>query len=145
MHFNAQFKTKEILSFIVQYPFEKGFDDIKEDNLIEFMTGLNPQNKDYFEKVFQTSDYSKLTSKITLQTACVDEIIKQNPILKNADETCDVVFTKLKKDKNEIKTWLNFQMKKIGETVDIEPFKLDIKKLVQSYKELEKMIDSIGF
>lgn len=145
MHFNAQFKTKEILSFITQYPLEKGFYGKEEDALIEFMTGLNLQNKDYFKKVYQNPNYDTNISKLALESVCIEEMVKQNPVLKDANETCDAVFAKIKKDKSEIGDWLNLQIKKIGKTVNIEPFKCNRQKLAQNYKELEKIFSLFPF
>lgn len=88
---------------------------------------------------------SNTLGEIVLQTKCIEEMGKQNPLLKKADESADDIFIKVPKDKKEIKKWADTYTKAIGEEIDIKPFKISYDVLKKEYFELLESISSIRF
>ena len=102
INFGEKFKTKDILSFISGYPISRKSGTIETDKkIIKSMTGIDV-NSDSFKK----TGLSNSLGEIVLQTKGIEEMGKQNPLLKKADESADDIFIKVPKDKKEIKNGL---------------------------------------
>ena len=141
INFGENFKKKDILSFISGYPISRKSGTIETDKkIIKSMTGIDV-NSDSFKK----TGLSNTLGEIVLQTKCIEEMGKQNPLLKKADESADDIFIKVPKDKKEIKKWADTYTKAIGEEIDIKPFKISYDVLKKEYFELLEYISSIRF
>lgn len=141
INFGEKFKTKDVLSFISGYPISRKSGTIETDKkIIKSMTGIDI-NSDSFKK----TDLSNTLGEIILQTKCIEEMGKQYPILKKADESADDIFIKVPKNQQEIKEWADTYTKAIGEEIDIKPFKISYEVLKKEYLELLESISSISF
>ena len=142
INFGEKFRTKDVLSFIAGYPVAKdsGKPQI-EEKIIKYMTGIDIKS-DSFKKAVSSNE---TIGEIVLHAKCIEEMGKQNPVLKEADERADDIFIKVPKNQQEIKEWTNTFTKAIGEEIDIKPFKISYDVLKKEYLELLESISSISF
>lgn len=137
LSFGALYKTEDVLRLVTGYPYKGKATDGK---LINSLTGVNIYSKEFSGNLPKDTVY--LFAILSIHDACSEEIIRQHPELEEVFDTYDCQ-RHLKEGKKAQDNWFKTQLIKFKPEIDIESFKLDRKKLENTYKNIETTFNQI--
>ncbi len=134
--FSAKFRTEDVLRFLTQYPYKQKNSD---KFIVKELTGIDLGSDEFI---------SSITEKDSLPTVaiwaiigvCSEHILKQNKALEEADATFNPTMH-LEKGRKSTDEWFKEQIKKLGQTINLEPFTVTFEEIKDSYN---KYIDIIN-
>ncbi|MGM9994776.1 MAG: hypothetical protein ACI37R_08635 [Candidatus Avigastranaerophilus sp.] len=135
--FSALYKTQDVLSLITGYEY-KGKSTIPAT--IKSLTGVDLYSDEFHKKIDENPQY--LYAVMSIQDACTEEVLKQHPEFKSADDSFDCKLH-LKKGRKAQDDWFKVQMRTLPDKTDIKPFCLDISVLREKYNSFKEIFEKI--
>ncbi len=131
--FNKKFKTEDVLKTLTEFDFRKK----NADEFVKEISGIDVSD----EALNKTLDDKCNTSilKYAIQDLCADEMMKQDERLievRNSYNNFIDKFGIYGYNKERFNGWFDEQMKKLGKTIDLEPFVITKEKIKEQYEFL---------
>ena len=135
LNFGARYKTEDVLRLISNYPYKNK----DTDKIIKSLTGIDMYSDEFRKSVTKEESYPIVT--FALGDICADKVMQQNPKLV---EVRDSFTTEIKLNANkEVKdNFFETQMKKLGKSINLEPFTVTMDEIRKRYSE---WIEIIGY
>ncbi len=137
VNFSGSYKTEDVLRLISGYPYKNKATD---GELVESLTGVDIYSKEFSSSLPKDATY--LFVYLSIITQCQEQILKQHPELKQFDDEFDCKLH-LEKGRKAQDAWFKEQLKRYAPQLEIKPFKLNAARLKRTYKDIEKVFNSI--
>ena len=137
VNFSASYKTEDVLRLITGYPYKNKSID---SELVKSLTGVDIYSKEFSSSLPKDANF--LFVYLSVITQCQENILKQHPEIKSVDDEFDCKLH-LEKGRKAQADWFKEQLKKFASNIEIKPFNLNRRKLIDSYKEIEKVFNSV--
>ncbi len=131
-NFSAEYKTEDVLRLITGFPYK----DKSSKEIIKSLTGIDIYSKEYHSSMPKESEY--LFNVIALESLCCDRVLEQKKELHEADSSYDDEMP-LKAGKKQTENWFKKQIKKIGKTINIEPFSIPKDEIIEKSNSFYKI------
>ncbi len=137
VNFSASYKTEDVLSLITGYPYKNRSNEVA---LVKSLTDIDLYSREFSDTLPKDAIY--LCAYLSIINQCQENILSQHPELRSV---CDEFDCKLHLDKGRKAqdNWFKAQLKKFAPQIEIKSFKLNTRSLERTYKEIEKVFNSI--
>lgn len=137
VNFSASYKTEDVLSLITGYPYKNRSNEVA---LVKSLTDIDLYSREFSDSLPKDAIY--LCAYLSIINQCQENILSQHPELKSVSDDFDCKLH-LEQGRKAQDNWFKQQLKKLAPELEIEPFKLNKTSLRKTYKEIEKVFNSI--
>ena len=108
--------------------------------MVKELCGIDLKSDEFLSSITD-DEYSPIAMFAVIET-CSEKILQQNKDLQKADSTFDATLH-LREGRKKTDDWFKEQIKKLGETINLEPFTVSTEEIKAAYKNLMELIDKI--
>ncbi len=139
-NFNKKFKTEDVLKTLTAF-------DFKMKNADEFIKEISGTEltQESLQDIFNKK-YNPNLAKITVKDLCAEEMMKQDERLKEVQASYDKFLTEsgpMGFERKRYSSWFDEQMKKLGKTIDLEPFVINKEEIQNKYESLFNLFQTL--